>query len=387
MKVQNSNEPLKNLDEQIRKKINNKENELEQIGKLYEKKITIANSEGDQRVVETVDKNNKRLIDANKEYEEKLKSYQDSLALTHSNVAEEELKAIETSKAMKYNLRNQSEDQYSKIYENAKNNQENIFNKAQNDSKVLEVKARHDHNLQESRTRQDLTNYTNNLTQSTREQEENLKKQLESEQAVMAHTLIQNKMDTQARLIDSKDKGRRLEAEQTRVQTDQMKFQDQYHAELMRTKQADFKQRYEKMAQEHDVILNNLKAKLDKSAKLAVENNARDIASIPDPSKDSFYQLEILKPKMTEDLKNYYVSLEVPEHEKENVHLMAHGREVKITLSKKFQNTITAPDGSENHVSKTQLYSKEFPTTEILNPKHISQKYENGILNFKVAKL
>jgi len=58
-----------------------------------------------------------------------------------------------------------------------------------------------------------------------------------------------------------------------------------------------------------------------------------------------------------------------------------------MTLTRKYTDSLDAEDGSNNKSTKTELYSKEFSTKEILNPKSITQKYENGVLTFKILKL
>lgn len=385
MKVQNDN--LKNLDEQMRRKINLKENEIENINKIYDKRIEEANTLGDEKYVESLDRNKQRIVLANKDYEEKLKFYQDSLAQAKTNIELEENKAVEVSKDKQHNLKVQAEDKYSKIYSNARENEEALFHKSQNDARELDQKSRHERLAHEGRSKQDLASFSSSLTLSTREQGINLKKQLESEQLGMTKALMQNKMDTQTRLAETSIKNKRLEQEQARVQEEQIKNLDQYQAELIRQKQADFQVRYKQLTEEHQAVLNGLTAKLNKATKEAIEVNVKEKKTIADVSNDPFYQLELLKPTMSEDSKNYYVHLEIPPHEKENVHLMAHGREIRLTMSKKYNSSIEDYDGSFNRTAKTQLYSKEFPTTDIMNQKQISQKYENGILSFKIAKL
>lgn len=385
MKVQN--DTLKNLDEQIRRKINLKENEIENINKIYEKRIEEANSLGDKKYVESLDRNKQRVVLANKDYEEKLKFYQDSLTQAKGNIELEENKALELTKDKQHNLKVQSEDKYSKIYSNARENEESLFQKSQNDARQLDQKSRHEKTAHEGRSQQELNSFSSALTQSTREQTDNLKKQLESEQLAMTQTLLRNKMDTQTRLAETSAKNQRLENEQVRVQTDQINFLDQHQADLMAQKQADFQVRYKQLTEEHQAVLDGLTAKLNKATREALEENVKEKKTIADVSDDPFYQLELLKPTMNEDSKNYYVHLEIPLHEKENVHLMAHGREIRLTMSKKFNSSIEDNDGSLNRTAKTQLYSKEFPTTDIMNQKKISQKYENGILSFKIAKL
>ena len=385
MKVQN--DPIKSIDDQIRKKIDAKENELENISKMYEKKVEEANARGDDKYVESLDRNNKRIILANKEYEEKLKSYQESLSQVKNNIELDETKAIEVSQDKRNNLKTQAEEKYSKIYNNARENQESLFQKSQNDARQLDQSSRHEKVANESRAQQEIASFASELTQNTREKEENLRKQLESETSAMTQVLVQNKIDTQARLADATTKSQRIENDQKRVQDDQIKFLDQYQANLLKQKQEDFQIRYQQLSAQHQEILDALKAKLNKTTQEAIEANAKEKQAIKDMGDDPFYQLEILKPQLSEDSKNYYIHLEVPPREKEDVHLMAHGREIRITMSKKYTSSLEAEDGSLNRTAKTQLYSKEFSTKDILNAKQISQKYENGVLSFKVAKL
>jgi HSP20 family molecular chaperone IbpA len=385
MKVQNDS--VKKMDDQIRKKINLKENELESINKIYEKKVESANIEGDQKYVDTLDRNKQKIIRANQEYEDKLKSYKSSLLDKKSNIELEETKALDSTKDKQHNLKVQSEEKYSKIYNNARENEESLFEKSKNDSKQLEQKAHHDKALQEGRSKVDLQSFASNLTQNTREQEENLKKQSDNEQLNMEHLLLQNKMDTQTRLLDNKIKNGRIEKEQTRVQEEQIKYIDLHQADLIKQKQADFQIRYNQLCTEHDTVLNELTAKLNKTTAEAIAANVKDKKNLSEREDDPFYQIEMLKPTFSEDTKNYYVHLEVPPHEKEDVHLMAHGREIRLTMSKKYNASIEGEDGSQNRTAKTQLYSKEFPTKEIMNQKLISQKYEDGILSFKIGKL
>jgi HSP20 family molecular chaperone IbpA len=152
-------------------------------------------------------------------------------------------------------------------------------------------------------------------------------------------------------------------------------------------KQSDFKIRYENLVKEHDTLLTQLKGHFDADVKKMAMESAVQKKAIPNKSDDSFYRVETLNPTMVENEKEYLVSLNVPEHEKENVHLTVHGRGVKMTLSRKFADTIEATDGSTNKSSRTELFSKEFPCKDILDSKQVAQNYEDGVLNFRVKKL
>jgi HSP20 family molecular chaperone IbpA len=386
MKV--NNDPIKNIDELTKKTIARKENELVNINQIYEKKIDNAKFLGDEKYVKTIDRNNARVIQSSKEQEEKLKNYQESLAEAKRNMDHEEHLSKDESQQKIKNIKRNSEEKFSKIYNNSLQTEQMIEDKSTHVAHLLNDKSRHKKISLEKNAKEELATFSGDLTQSTRQNEENLKKLLENEQAVMARTLTQNKMDTQIRLSESNIKNQRVENEQKRVQEEQIKFVDQHHTDLIKQKQEDFKIRYAKLANEHNEILNNLTDKLKKSSETAIAKNVKEKNSILTLQQDPFYHLETLKPRLEEDNENYYVNLDVPAHEKENVHLVAHGRELRLTLNRKYTNAIEEEaDGTKDRTTKSELLSKEMSTTEILNPKKITEKYENGILSFKIAKL
>ena len=118
-----------------------------------------------------------------------------------------------------------------------------------------------------------------------------------------------------------------------------------------------------------------------------LEKNSSQKRVIANQNEDQFYRIETLNPTIVDSPKDFLVSLAVPEHEKENVHLSVHGRNVKMTLTRKYSEFIEAKDGTIDKSNRNELFSKEFPSKDLLNQKQVVQKYEDGILTFKIQKL
>ncbi len=182
------------------------------------------------------------------------------------------------------------------------------------------------------------------------------------------------------------EKNKRLNNEQNRVNHDQLSFQETHQKDMLAQREKDFKVRYENMVKEHDTVLKSLSAKFEADVQRVTASTSTEKKVLGDKSTDPFYKVDKLNPKMTEDLKTVTIAVPVAEYEKENIHLSTQGRSVKITLSRKYTDTLNGEDGSTNRSTRSELFSKELNTTDLLSPKNITQHYSDGILTFKVNK-
>jgi HSP20 family molecular chaperone IbpA len=89
---------------------------------------------------------------------------------------------------------------------------------------------------------------------------------------------------------------------------------------------------------------------------------------------------------MIESEKEVLVSIPITEYEKENVFLSTQGRQIKMTLSRKYSDASMALDGSKNKSTRSELFSKEFTTKDLLDHRDIQRNYIDGILTFKIKK-
>ena len=90
---------------------------------------------------------------------------------------------------------------------------------------------------------------------------------------------------------------------------------------------------------------------------------------------------------MKTDEKHVFISLPVPEHEKETVALYAQDRDINLTLSRRYQDeTRDALTGIENKIGRSEMLTEKFKVEAIVDSKNITKKWDQGILTFTLPK-
>jgi hypothetical protein len=391
MKVSESNSELidysKKLNDRLKNQTINKEREIETIKSIYEKRIDDTKIEGEDRYINALKKNDEQLIGASKDYEDKLNGYKENLEKTQKMINQEE-NSLKLDQAQKMET---SKDQFRSNIDNqirnASEQQNTINQQTQNKLNAINGSTRMQKNQLEMKANTEINNLSNEYNQKGISTERDFRSNLDNNIRMHQEDLNLQKNELRKLMDKNAEKNKRLEDEKLKVQANELNYLDLHQKDLINQKQNDFKIRYENMVKENEAILSELKIHFDKDVKKMVVQNAAQKNNLTNKNEDSFYRVETLKPKIQDNPKEMLVSIEVQEHEKENVHLSAHGRVVKLTLTRKFSDSIADELGGTNKSTRTELFSKDFPTKDILNSKEITQKYENGILSFKIAKL
>jgi HSP20 family molecular chaperone IbpA len=116
------------------------------------------------------------------------------------------------------------------------------------------------------------------------------------------------------------------------------------------------------------------------------ENFSKEKSHIENRASDSFYSITTIDPKVSDEKDGYIVSLPLPKHESENVVFTANQRNLKLSIARTFSDDVTLPDGSENLSRKSETSTKVFKVADIVDPKQITRKYEDGLLSFYIKK-
>lgn len=384
MNVNDSNS--KALDDKLRNISRSKEMEVERIKKIYDKKVEGAKAEGEDRYESAIKRNDDMIAGVGAEYEQKLQSYKESLEKTEKNIAQAEIAYkkdhAEKMKGLKEQFANNVEDEFFRANDNQRSIQaqmksavSSVQNKSRNEQKNLESNARAYINALG-------VDYSNKI----KNEELEYRSRLETDKLTHEETLRNQQSELKNQLDKKMQQGKRLEMEKAQVQREELAYLENHHRDMLNQRTADFKVRYETLVKEHEAILNELQTNLDADMKKMIETTASQKKDVSAKLNDTFYRIETLNPSVLDAGKELIVSLKVPEYEKENVHLSAHGRNIKMTLNRRFTDTMEAGDGSINRSTRNELYSKEFATQDILNPKQIAQKYDKGVLTFRIAK-
>ena len=158
------------------------------------------------------------------------------------------------------------------------------------------------------------------------------------------------------------------------------------HNETIRERENILKDKINEMEKNHQGTLLRLKTKNT----LEINDLKNDYAKRKDfiniKAKDPFYRLESLKPQIKEAKSEYTLSLEIPEHEARFVNLTGMGKKLRLTTTRNFEGIAKSEEGGLKRSAKSEMISQEFHLNNHIHPRKITQKYEDGMLIFKVPK-
>jgi HSP20 family molecular chaperone IbpA len=378
---------LQKLDRELKSKIKSREKEIESVEQLYSKKIDSEKKIGEENYQNQIDMNEVKLKSANQDFENKLKNYSEHLESTKEELDRQEKNLRNNYQSQTNASKLQFEENIQNIFADSSNQEVELQFKGQEKIKQLSEQNKSDTAKIESAAYKNLNTLSANYNNRYVDVENDFRSKLAQDIRDHQSELVRQKDEFKKNIDQASSKNQRLEQEKIRVQQDELIYLDKYHKDLMDQKMSDFKLKYQNLANEHEQILKNIKTNLDEEVKklqISTMEAKRDIATKKD---DPFYRIDKLEPKVSEEGNFYFLKLNVPAHEKENVHLVTNGRKLKITLNKRFEDMVEDKDGTINRSSKTQLYSKEVMVKDLVNPKNIEVKYENNELTFKIAKL
>lgn len=385
-RLKDNEDLLKRMNHGLERKIKSKEQEIKQIDELYDKKVEIAKEEGEKDYLQGLERNQKRIVGESNVFEEKIQGYNEQLKKARETVTKEEEALKGGHRAKLDELKIQLEDNFQDQYLNTLSSQQEIQSTTTDSVKEIASKAKLEKMTTESNAQYEINALSAELNQKAANNEKDFRNTLDND--VRAHKAeVTRQKDELKKLMDiDAEKNKRLSDEKNRVNKDQLSFQDKHQQEMLRQREADFKTRYEKIVKEHNEILKNLSTSFSADVKKMVEQTSTEKKQIDDKTNDPFYRVDKLNPTMKEELNEVMVSLPVAEYEKENVHLSAQGRNIKVTLSRKYTDSIASPEGGIDRSTRSELFSKEFNVADLLSPKDIVQNYQDGILTFKIKK-
>ncbi|MFA6238617.1 MAG: Hsp20 family protein [Bacteriovorax sp.] len=375
------------LDEKLRNDTAKKEAEIKNINQIYEKQIESAKSEGQDKYISSLNRNDEMLVSASKDFEKKLSNYKDNLRKTQSYLAKEDQGLREEHQEQMDSQREQFEGNIQEKFKNAMDIQQDINGQMKNRVELVTDKSLAERRKIETGAKNSTNNLALEYGRKAAAEERNYRSKLESDIRMHQENINIQEKELKKEADTKSDKDRRLVQEKMVIQQAELNYLDNHQKDILSQKQNDFKVRYDNLVNEHNALIEDLKSSFEADVKKMAQETTVQKRNIAAKEHDTFYRIETLKPTIVENEKEYMVSLPVPEYEKENVHLSVRGRGVKMTLTRRFTDTIEDKDGSTNRSTKNELFSREFPCKDILNPKLVDQKYENGILTYRIQKL
>ena len=377
---------IKKLIDKQRNQIALREQELDNIQKIYKKQADEKKLNGEQELLDIHDRNQHKLVEATKEKEHKLGQLRDQFKMSQDSLAQRE-----------FNLKNEHNRRIIHANEAHQVKTTELFDKAQEDIKEInfntnnKIRDIHSNTTVElgkirhkSQLAIDKAAYDNDLkvTQAQNGQADAMKKtqqryQLQARQQEMEH---KNALDQQILKNQSEFQTRQ------RIHKDKSEATKAHYDELMKSEKRAFEVKYKKMIDEHKSVLDRLKESFQKRMQGIVKSNSKEHQMKATKSADQFYDLATLRPRLREDLNFYYVDIDTPKHEKENYHLTAHGRKIKLKFNRRNEERLESLNGTIETSNRSETMSKEFKVKHIVDDKNLKVAYENGVLSYRLPK-
>jgi DNA repair exonuclease SbcCD ATPase subunit len=172
----------------------------------------------------------------------------------------------------------------------------------------------------------------------------------------------------------------------------QQRFQDemskliQKQKQVKDTTQKDFENDYKRLLTEQRTLIDTL----DQQTKELVTKGKMDLSKekvlLNSQSQDKFYSMNKLFPKYRDLGDSYDVYISVPEHEKNSVNIMTKNRMVRISLDRRYDETLENGPVT-NSSKKIETITTNFEVPDILDPlSKVRKTYKEGFLVFNIKK-
>ena len=102
-------------------------------------------------------------------------------------------------------------------------------------------------------------------------------------------------------------------------------------------------------------------------------------------SADPFYRISEPQANLRETDAHYFVQAQIPEHEKDNVHVIVHPDKVVVAGNRRFEDEVDDESG-KMATHSYQTYRQEIPLEHPVREKYAQTSYENGVLTVKIPK-
>ncbi len=294
-------------------------------------------------------------------------------------------------------LRSANEKQLKNIQEKHKIDLDNKFTDHINEEKTINDQINFDKKTFHEGTLREIKNAKHDEFLKIQDAKYEIDKNVTKSKAALSPTSAQGVLEQKemTRLKHEKQLEIDRQARQNYIAENQLKQSHKFQIEQeqqnfdknMVSQKSLFEKKYQDAESTQKEVLDRVQKKFDEDLKTLSESHAQKKTVHQNKLSDSFYRLTNIEPQITDKEKEYHIALKMPEHEKDNVQLTAQGRHIHLGYTRRFNESVTAEDGAKVTSNRSETVSKEFNLPDIVDPRKVVQKYEDGKVVFRIAKL
>jgi HSP20 family molecular chaperone IbpA len=389
MKVDESNylkDHYQKLVKEQRNKALKQEKEIKRIDQFYEKEKEAKRASGEEEVFDIDLRNNEMISKKHKEYEDKLNNYKNHLTDTKVELDKQKKAIVGFNQQEILDLKEVHDEKYQEEYDKAVKNsklaQEYFVNRRdevsdETDTAINDLEAN-------SLKRVNTLSYQNeNKIKGAKSDFERREK---NEGDLHRRLMVQNKAQHEREMLALKKKNfsnlsfvkdQHLNSlKKEKSQANQRKIQEE----------ENFNRKYSAMITNHQNILNRIESQFQSDMHNITKSNESEKKRVQEKLDDDFYRVSSVDVNVEEDEKSYFLSMKIPEYERDLVSLSGDERTLRLTLGRRFKDEYTDEEGRTNMSKRSEVFSQTIPVKQIIDANKIIQTYNDETLTFKVAK-
>lgn len=391
MKLENDLQFAKNklekLNESQQKLISSRQKEIENLDTMYEAKKADERYNGEVELLDIRDRNQSEIAEKLVQKQERLSNIKASFDDSKKKLQQEREVLVSNHQDRIEDINSVNDNRYRSTFDEASIKADQINTSTHNTISNLENEA--DERILQSTFSTKLRSDEKSIENANKlEAQERVHKLQQNTAAKSYERKVAESMMEHEKLLQDQDFKQLSERKNMEIiHNREVLAKDEQHKDLLLQEDQNFQKKYEAITKEHQSVLDRIKAKFGQQISTILNGQMKSKSSIEEKRDDAFYNITSLEPKLTNLKDSYQIAIEVPDYEKENVRLTAQGRDLSISLTRKFSDSVVAEDGSRNKSSRSETFTKNLSTDELLNSKKITQSYNEGVLTFDIAKL
>lgn len=381
---QRRNEALNN---RLKKEIALKEKEIKNVNDMFNKKIKDVKNDNDAAYFELQNENNKKILESLDNREQRLERIKSQLEEDQQRLDGEKNRMAQGHEMQIENLKGNFENQYRNIYNDGEDRTKLIDE--QNSFVVKELRDKSNDDLQQlaENLAVEKALVTEKNQASVQAVEDKFASKLRNTERVhnQNQRIQENKFEQDAKNL--KHRHEVTLADRKKAQDRELSRQEKDYQILMQQKEENFRSNLNQLSNNHDLVINTLKQKFDKEIKDLTAQHTKVKNNIDKKVDDDFYNVASIDPVVADYGKFYEVTVDVPQHEAENIRLSADGRELVLSMTRRYEGESTDLYGDINRTKRSETYTKKLSIPDMVNKKDITSKYENGAVIYRIAKM
>lgn len=175
-------------------------------------------------------------------------------------------------------------------------------------------------------------------------------------------------------------------AKMTQTHNDHIEVRDNNYRKGLKDQDLFFEKKYEGQLARHNAEFKTLDEKNKKIVEGMKESLTKEITTYASKNQDPFFKFEALKPQMRQTDDGVEITVAVPDHSKEDVHLTINGKEAVVSFNRRYSDANKTDDGTINKVNKVETFSTRLQTGHFLNARSVKASYENGMMTYVIKK-